>query len=68
MSATDPINWQKSSFSGGGGENCVEVALHEGEIVMRESDEPGSTIKTSREKMSAFIAGVKNGEFDHFVN
>ncbi|MER5884303.1 DUF397 domain-containing protein [Streptomyces sp. NPDC001941] len=68
MSATDPIIWQKSSFSGGGGENCVEVTLHKGEIVMRESDEPDSTIKTSRAKMSAFIAGVKNGEFDHLVN
>ncbi|MEU6822785.1 DUF397 domain-containing protein [Streptomyces atriruber] len=68
MSATLPINWQKSSFSGGGGENCVEVALHEGAIVMRESDEPGSMITTSPAKLAAFIAGVKNGEFDHLVN
>ncbi|MFD7663252.1 DUF397 domain-containing protein [Streptomyces sp. NPDC059788] len=68
MSAIDPINWQKSSFSGGEGENCVEVALHEGNIVMRESDEPSSTITTTRAKMAAFVKGVKNGEFDHSVN
>ncbi|CAM5442350.1 MULTISPECIES: DUF397 domain-containing protein [Streptomyces] len=68
MSAINPINWQKSSFSGGGGENCIEVATHEGSIVMRESDDPSSTITTSRAKMAAFIAGMKNGEFDHLVN
>ncbi|MFH9420060.1 DUF397 domain-containing protein [Streptomyces sp. NPDC017529] len=62
------INWQKSSFSGGGGENCVEVALHEGNVMMRESDEPGSTISTTRTKMAAFIGSVKNGEFDNPVN
>lgn len=53
---------------GGGGENCIEVATHEGSIVMRESDDPSSTITTSRAKMAAFIAGMKNGEFDHLVN
>ncbi|MFF0744228.1 DUF397 domain-containing protein [Streptomyces sp. NPDC004111] len=67
--STSPINWQKSSFSGGGGENCVEVGTGaEGVIVMRESDDPESIIATSREKMAAFILGVKAGEFDHFVN
>lgn len=62
-----PIDWQKSSFSGGGGENCVEVAWRDGSIVMRESDTPGVVLATSREKLAAFILGVKAGEFDHFV-
>ncbi|MFI5621276.1 DUF397 domain-containing protein [Streptomyces sp. NPDC051567] len=66
-STTGPIVWQKSSFSGGNGENCVEITLHEGAIMMRESDDPSSTITTSRAKMAAFIEGVKNGEFDHLV-
>ncbi|MER5934144.1 MULTISPECIES: DUF397 domain-containing protein [Streptomyces] len=66
MSAS-PIKWQKSSFSGGGGENCVELAEHDGKIKMRESDEPGVVVTTSRDKLAAFIAGVKAGEFDHLL-
>ncbi|MFE2496563.1 DUF397 domain-containing protein [Streptomyces scopuliridis] len=62
------IQWQKSSFSGGGGEQCVEIAEHNGEILMRESDDPNVVTATSRTKFAAFIAGVKAGEFDHFAS
>ncbi|MEV8414777.1 DUF397 domain-containing protein [Streptomyces niveus] len=62
------ITWQKSSFSGGGGEQCVEIAENNGDILMRESDDPNAITTTSREKFAAFIAGVKAGEFDHFTN
>ncbi|MFG2414306.1 DUF397 domain-containing protein [Streptomyces goshikiensis] len=62
------FDWQKSSFSGGGGEQCLHVAKHRGEILLCESDDPASIITTSPEKLAAFIAGVKAGEFDHFVN
>ncbi|MCX5235852.1 DUF397 domain-containing protein [Streptomyces prunicolor] len=35
------IQWQKSSFSNGNdGANCVEVAVPEGELLLRESDDP----------------------------
>lgn len=61
------IEWQKSSFSGGGGEQCVEVARHAEEILMRESDDPRVVTRTSRSKFAAFIQGVKAGEFDHFM-
>ncbi|MFI5686801.1 DUF397 domain-containing protein [Streptomyces sp. NPDC051636] len=66
MSASE-IKWQKSSFSGGGGENCVELAEHDGGILMRESDDPSRVVVTSREKLQAFLLGVKAGEFDHLV-
>ncbi|MFJ6719658.1 DUF397 domain-containing protein [Streptomyces sp. NPDC091259] len=62
------INWQKSSFSGGGGENCIEVGRQADGIVMRESDDPQAIITTSPAKLAAFIKGVKAGEFDHFVS
>ncbi|MFH8368063.1 DUF397 domain-containing protein [Streptomyces sp. NPDC018031] len=65
---TAPIQWQKSSFSGGDGPNCVEVAQHDGRIVMRESDDPGVILTTTREKLAAFLLGVKAGEFDHLIN
>ncbi|MFE1149858.1 DUF397 domain-containing protein [Streptomyces albidoflavus] len=67
MSRSASIKWQKSSFSGGNGEDCVEVAPHEGGIVLRESDRPDQVITTTRAKLAAFLAGVKAGEFDHLV-
>ncbi|WP_435611765.1 DUF397 domain-containing protein [Streptomyces sp. bgisy159] len=68
MSAS-PIKWQKSSFSGGGGENCVELAVAEGGVIkVRESDDPSVVVTTSRDKLAAFIAGVKAGEFDHMLS
>ncbi|MFD7531451.1 DUF397 domain-containing protein [Streptomyces sp. NPDC059849] len=60
------IEWQKSSFSGGG-EQCVEVSRQAEEILVRESDDPRVVTRTSRSKFAAFIQGVKAGEFDHFV-
>ncbi|MFF8913571.1 DUF397 domain-containing protein [Streptomyces sp. NPDC015032] len=61
------IEWQKSSFSGGGGEQCVEVARHADDILMRESDDPSVVATMNRAKFAAFIQGVKAGGFDHFV-
>ncbi|MFD7900407.1 DUF397 domain-containing protein [Streptomyces sp. NPDC059743] len=60
------IRWQKSSFSGNGPQ-CVEVAEHSGEILIRESDAPDTVTTTSPTKFAAFIKGVKAGEFDHFA-
>ncbi|MEO3972577.1 DUF397 domain-containing protein [Streptomyces sp. CAU 1734] len=59
--------WQKSSFSGGGGENCVEIAREGNGVLIRESDAPGTVIATDRAKLAAFIQGVKAGEFDHLL-
>ncbi|MFF8566203.1 DUF397 domain-containing protein [Streptomyces albidoflavus] len=67
MSRSASIEWQKSSFSGGNGENCVEVAHHEGAILLRESDQPDQVIATTPAKLAAFLAGVKAGEFDHLA-
>ncbi|MER7043810.1 DUF397 domain-containing protein [Streptomyces jumonjinensis] len=61
------IQWQKSSFPGGDGPECVEIAQHDGSILVRESDDPGTVVTTDRAKLAAFLQGVKAGEFDHFV-
>jgi predicted secreted Zn-dependent protease len=59
--------WQKSSFSGGGEGECVEVAAGpDGLIHVRESDEPDVIAVTTPAKWAAFVKGVKAGEFDHF--
>jgi hypothetical protein len=53
-----------SSFCGGGGNNCVELAATADRISIRESTEPHIVLTTSRERLGAFIQGLKAGEFD----
>ncbi|WP_123462403.1 DUF397 domain-containing protein [Streptomyces sp. CEV 2-1] len=38
--STEPA-WFKSSYSGSGGDNCVEVALHTGAVHVRDSKDTG---------------------------
>ncbi|MFF4370209.1 DUF397 domain-containing protein [Streptomyces sp. NPDC001594] len=62
-----PITWRKSSKSTDAECNCVEVAAHHGEILIRESDDPSQIVTTTPAKLAAFIEAVKAGEFDHLV-
>jgi hypothetical protein len=69
--STDPFEgarWRKSRHSGAVG-NCVEVApLADGDIAVRHSRHPnGFTIVYTRAEMAAFMAGVKDGEFDDIL-
>ncbi|MEU3406380.1 DUF397 domain-containing protein [Streptomyces sp. NPDC006670] len=57
------ITWRKSSRSADTG-NCLEVAMQDGEILIRESDDPSVIIRTSQAKLRAFIDGAAAGEFD----
>ena len=65
-------SWKKSSYSSQSG-CCVEVAVGAGEIRVRDSkfrrnpandsaSEP--MLSFTREEWNAFLAGVKDGEFD----
>jgi hypothetical protein len=57
--------WRKSKRSGALG-NCVEVApLTNGEIAVRNSRFPaGPALVYTQAEIAAFLAGVKDGEFD----
>lgn len=52
--------WLKSSFSGEGGNNCVEIAasIPEG-IAVRESETPARVLTTNRAALGALIRSVK---------
>jgi hypothetical protein len=63
--STDDLNWRKSSFSGGG--NCIEVAdLPDGSRGVRDTkdNESGLVLRFTSAEWQAFVAGVKDGQFD----
>lgn len=58
------LHWFKSSFSAAG--NCVEVAhLPGGSVGVRDSKDLSRAAHVyTRPEWEAFLAGVRNGEFD----
>ncbi|MFD3736181.1 DUF397 domain-containing protein [Streptomyces sp. NPDC058632] len=60
--------WIKSRHSNAEG-NCVEVApLEDGGVAMRNSRDPdGPALVYTPAELAAFLAGAKDGEFDHLV-
>jgi uncharacterized protein DUF397 len=39
---TDNVMWRKSSYSGGSGGNCVEVAEHDDRVMVRDTKASGT--------------------------
>lgn len=65
-------DFKTSSFSSGPGSlrpsgpgRCVSVAMKAGTIAVRDTkDVAKTTLSFTHEEWEAFVAGVKNGEFD----
>jgi hypothetical protein len=66
MDGVDHARWRKSSYSGGNGGACVEVAvLPDGTMAVRDSKDPGGPKLTfPADDWAAFTTSVKAGEFD----
>lgn len=62
----DAVVWKKSSRSNGnGGNNCVEVAILDTEVAVRNSKTPdGPVVPFTLTEWRCFVAGAKDGEFD----
>lgn len=55
--------WRKSTASGATG--CVEVAVTADGVWVRDTkDRPGPVLRFTRTEWDAFVAGVRQGEFD----
>ena len=58
------FEFKKSSFSGYNDCHCVEVASDGASVSVRHSTEDQGMIQYTPDEWSAFIKGVKAGEFD----
>jgi hypothetical protein len=55
--------WRKSSYSQGGGNNCVEVAAVAGAVAIRDSKDPaGPAHVVSLAAFGAMLDRIKRGE------
>ena len=66
MEELTQLGWRKSSYSGNGGGDCVEVARNlAGVVLVRDSkDQDGPALAFTEESWSALVQSVKHGEFD----
>lgn len=66
MRPSDRVRWVKSTYSGSG-DTCVEVARRaDGSVLVRDSKigEHSPILTFGRDEWAAFLAGVRDGEFD----
>ncbi|WP_030910218.1 DUF397 domain-containing protein [Streptomyces sp. NRRL F-5126] len=53
----DELRWFKSSYSGSGGGDCVEVAAGQGAVYVRDSKAAtGPALRLGRDQWTAFVA------------
>ncbi|HEV2639403.1 MAG TPA: DUF397 domain-containing protein [Actinocrinis sp.] len=65
VSGSSGAVWRKASYSNTQGGNCVEVAdLPDGMAVRDSKDPDGPTLQFTLAEWQAFVAGIKDGEFD----
>jgi uncharacterized protein DUF397 len=61
------LTWIKARASVGNNA-CVELAEHDGMIVLRNSRDPGILLVFTREEVRAFVRGAAAGDFDGLLD
>ena len=56
------LKWRKSSTCADNA--CIEVAQDGDDVLVRNSDRPTDITRHTPSEWDAFVAGVKNGDFD----
>jgi hypothetical protein len=66
MEHIEGLNWRTSSYSGGNGGACVQVAGHDGMVLVRDSKDHGGghVHRFPAAGWRVFVAGVRDGKFD----
>ena len=63
LTAAADLAWRKSTYSGNG--NCVEVAVPEAGMAVRDSKDPkGPALHFTADAWTAFVADVAGGAFE----
>jgi hypothetical protein len=57
----EDLQWRRSSACESGG--CLEMAQSGEAVLIRKSDAPEEVLSVSRLEWSAFLAGVRSGDF-----
>ncbi len=61
MAGNSALSWRKSSYSGGSGGQCIEVAAS-GRVLVRDSKDPdGGRLAVSARQWREFAARIKSG-------
>lgn len=62
------LDWVRATDDPDPDAECIEIAAGEGGLVhLRQSDDRATVVTTTQAKWDAFVLGVRNNEFDHFV-
>jgi hypothetical protein len=61
MAGNSALSWQKSSYSGGSGGQCIEVAASGGVLVRDSKDPDGARLAFSAKEWREFAARIKSG-------
>ncbi len=61
------LNWIKAGKSIANGA-CFELARDGDLIALRNSRDPNTKLRYTRDELAAFLDGAKRGEFDHLLD
>jgi hypothetical protein len=59
------LRWRTSSYSGNGGGNCIEVASHDGMILVRDTKQRGQgpIHRYARDQWRVFVVSLRDEHF-----